>query len=227
VVTLRLAGGIGSGFIVNVEGSRRVVTAAHVFDKSRLKHLHTQSVSVYPAFSVGKGDSPKVSTVSFVVAPGMQDFSNDISTALYPEKSETFNVIESGKVPDPKGVYYIAGFPDSEPGFQIYPCEFKGISQGIGRDPKPGYSFECHDVKGHIQGMSGGPVFDQDGKVWGVISYQVNLLNRIIARPLSQNSHGKLILGFQEAFSTPYCAAEDNESFHTCQIVPGASELGP
>ncbi len=118
--------------------------------------------------------------------------------------------------------FYIVGFPHAAYSeLKLYPCTFEGLFRG--QNPPPNallHVLKCADLDGSIDGMPGGPVIDEQGRVWSVITDEVKLTGNVIASPLGRDVQGKIQLGYLGAKSADLCLnARDWTRTHACQVA--------
>lgn len=218
----------GSGFYIKSQNETRLVTAQHVYNADD-KPLELNQRWIETIRFSRDPEKIRYGVASFKPEPNMFDKGNDIVQARVGGEWPTAELVAAGEVPKRESRFFIAGFPGGiESNFKIYECKFLGYDRSfLGGSEQAAYVFSCPAIPGGIQGMSGGPVFDDQAKVWGVISEHSEILGRVYASPLSRKKDGSTVMGIQHIFLTDYCFRDNLLGFKKCQMMPGAFSMGP
>lgn len=181
------------------------------------------------------------------IEPGRFDRSNDmiISRERRWDDNSSFSVVSHESVPIVGQKFMIAGYPENrQMEFTIHSCVFKGFIE-IKDSEAMGYLLYCPtiesslqrdglDAGGTIKGMSGGPVVDDDGIVWGAVeSTDLEEYNYVHVAPVSKDKTGKILMGVQTVVSPTknskncYRIIESTSSYepYACQVFPGSNEF--
>jgi hypothetical protein len=161
--------------------------------------------------------------------PGYFDRGNDIIQAPASGDFKPLEVIAESNVPMRGQRFHIAGFPGgSRENFQMYDCTFLGFDRSFSRDSEQMvYVMNCPGVPGALNGMSGGPVVDDFGRVWGVVSEHSQIVGRVFVAPISRDKQGGINMGFQTIFTTDNCFRDNMLGLKRCQVMPNAFSLIP
>jgi S1-C subfamily serine protease len=224
----------GTGFYVKTVGpdgkeKYTFVTAEHVADEAFADPTKI-SLEKTKTFVPGEvGD-----TKEFEVKPGSIHKGADLISTPAGKKSDALAVVSSDRQPEVGQEFKISGYPAvAGQQFTSHNCTFLGYVPGL-HGSEPAYYMDCPTVEtSSMAGMSGGPMVDSSGTVWGVVSAQTttqtNTLGggtkvsspRMIIAPISADSSGSLRHGVQDILLTPNCYDKKTNTNYKCQLIPG------
>lgn len=169
--------------------------------------------------------------LNFRVTPQTHDRARDI--AIGDVRSENRNqfmpVIPSTEKPRVGQRFVLAGFPSNRNSeFTTHDCTFRGYGSIAQYSNERTYLIYCPSAESMVSGMSGGPLIDSSGRVWGVAhAADDGDTNLIHVSPLSRSSDGRTRMGIQETFDSDDCYHVVNETYqrHRCRIRPNNSDL--
>jgi hypothetical protein len=83
----------------------------------------------------------------------------------------------------------------------------------------------CEQTSVMLEGMSGGPVIDEVGNVWGVTTEGTSPGGLLMASPVFRNADGGVQMGFQGYQVSDLCLnPKDWSSLQRCQLMPNQFE---
>lgn len=212
----------GTGFWVQgKDGEARFFTAHHVRND---KGTELNGGFIKMAFD-GTGTSDK--EPEYRSEPGFFNFGMDITQGTGDFQGPFLPVVEAGRQPRPNQKFYLMGFPAAGGGaFKTMACYFRGYSKRIQPKSKgTTMQFYCDQPYIVLEGMSGGPVIDDTGTVWGVITERADPSGLIFASPIFRASDGDLQMGFQGYYLSDLCLnPKDWSSYQRCQLMPNQFE---
>jgi hypothetical protein len=229
VDTVKGPGGQGSAFYVTDGKEIRAVTADHIYNEAEgwgekeerpllfgetgRRHLHHRPVSL-------------------LVKPeaGYYSHGDDIIQTKITAPRKTLPLAPMDARAKSGQPFYILGYPQMKNyRFTIYRCTFYGYSTSkVSYSNSTVYVLRCPSVDGHIAGMSGGPVLDESGRVWGLITDHNPFLARVFVAPLSAAPDGEILMGIQQTFLSDSCVPQNQVEPRACQVNPlGIGSVGP
>jgi len=221
-------GGQGTAFYISVgENEHRVVTAEHIH--SRLDdwgHLDTKPLIFGPTNGQSRKRHKPV-TRQITPEPGLFSRGADVvQTRVAEPGRSSLGLIEITAVPEPGQTFYLAGFPKARDyRYTLYRCTFYGFGPSkVEGSTSSVYILRCPGVDGHIAGMSGGPVLDEQGRVWGLITDHNTFLARVYVSPLSISADHEVHMGIQQYFLSDFCLSEHDLVPSRCQVMPNQYE---
>lgn len=144
------------------------------------------------------------------------------------QSPEALQLVPEGTLPQVGQVFYAVGYPASRGGvFTTYRCTYVGDAYGLTEIEVNAHAFDCPGIRENIGGMSGGPIVDTQGRVYGVLSgvpstqYQ-NVDRRLLYAPVYQRNDGGLGTGLQPQVANPNCMRYGTvgDRRYTCSIPP-------
>ncbi|MBY0315508.1 MAG: serine protease [Bdellovibrionales bacterium] len=169
--------------------------------------------------------------LNFRVTPQTHDRARDIAIgdARRENRNQFMPVISSTEKPRVGQRFVLAGFPSNRNSeFTTHDCTFKGYGSIDQYSNERTYLIYCPSAESMVSGMSGGPLIDQSGRVWGVAhAADDGDTNLIHVSPLSRSSDGRTRMGIQETFDSDDCYRLANETYerHRCRIRPNNPDL--
>ncbi len=211
---------LGSAFHIYAAGSTRLVTAEHVFN-SGFGRIELDPKEL----ENGRTNKP----VLFRPAPGFFDRGNDIVQTPVDDTYPRLSVNSQSRLPTAGQRFQIAGFPGGQLGpVTFYDCTFFGYDRSFHQgSEQAAYVLSCPTMPETIEGISGGPMLDEHGTVWGVVSYYSPTLGRVYASPMSRDANGSIIMGIQNIYQTDLCLRENMLGLKRCTMMPNAYSLIP
>lgn len=205
--------GFGTIFFIDAgRGEVRGVTAEHIYNEN--DRWGDFSSRAFKYSQTSQNMQPE---------PGLYNRGLDIiQTRVTGGRTASLRLIEAGAIPQIKQKFYLAGFPlVRDKKFTVYKCGFLGFSRSrVPRSTSTAYVLSCPNVHGHIGGMSGGPVVDEGGRVWGMISDHDRFLGRVYVAPLSMTPDGQVQMGIQQYFLSDQCFGDGEANPRRCQVMP-------
>lgn len=136
--------------------------------------------------------------------------SNQTPEAL---SSNAMSVVSYGRVPTVGQTFLIAGFPSYAGGNSaVLKCRFVGfvpsaVDNGAPsyKETRVSYGFDCPGAQGHIGGMSGGPIYDENETVWANVTYHLPGQNLVGAVPISVDTAGTVHYGIEQKVVSDSC----------------------
>lgn len=142
-------------------------------------------------------------------------------------------LVPEGTRPEPGQTLYVMGYSGSDgTSFTSYRCTYQGMGPGLmtlnRESVGQGFVLDCPGAERNVGGMSGGPVVDTQGRLYGVLSAaptgQSDLADRrLIAAPVYQRAAGGLGTGPQAQGPVNQCLRTGllGDLPYTCPILPG------
>jgi hypothetical protein len=221
-VLLRSKSEEGSGFFVNTQSGRYLVTAAHVSEpkiEPAIDAKGTRGAQPMMQMILPGGKASK--NVRFDIVPGMIALNGDITLAKQ-EKGPGLELVGQDEVPQLGQRFYVAGYPAfAGDKFQVLRCTFYGFGPrlGDGNQTEGSYLLRCPGA-GDMHGISGGPMIDERGRVWGVNTVSIAYTSSLGVAPLAQNKSGEPKIGIQQVFLSDQCYTPFQYEPHRCQVMP-------
>lgn len=164
----------------------------------------------------------------FSVNPGEHDLSNDLTIGkpVTNKNIKSFPVIAGDQQPQIGQKFTLAGYPASRgTNFTTHKCEFKGYAPTLGKTM--GYAMYCPSLEAIPSGISGGPMIDEQGRVWGANSVADDVgANYIIVAPISTDKNGNIQTGIRNRFSSENCLRYSPQGYepYQCQVFEGSQD---
>lgn len=172
-----------------------------------------------PLYAVTK---PGGSLFSFHIEPGKYDYENDSVLEEADPQEHPLKLVDSNEQPAFGQLFRAGGFPGVANGkFTTIDCRF----QGYGPNVNGGMAYFLHcPVNIPVNGMSGGPLMSEDGRVWGIAVNQVEEQGLLVASPISTAKNGEPKFGVEGTFLTDHCygSIQLPQPPHRCQVFPGS-----
>lgn len=173
-------------------------------------------------------DGSGVSTQNkFMSDVGYFNFEMDIAQGKGDHRGPFLKVNSAGSLPAVNQKFYVLGYPSAGGGeLKILPCSFRGYVQRV----QPGANgtsmqFYCDQPFTFLEGISGGPVLDESGTVWAVVTDRSSPAGLVFASPIFRAADGDLQMGFQETQLSNLCLnPRDWSSLQRCQLMPNQFE---
>lgn len=242
-LSMNEGGARGSGFFVEgPHGESRFVTVNHNYsNREDRMEWHKKKLTVSTAAELAaenkywRANDPKAKRPAqrkMEIEPEPGKFNRGMDLFFKNEKwnGPLLKVVDAGTLPKPGQKFFISGFPQIK-GITLttYPCTFLGFGRAqtpTGRDVA--YAFKCPAMEGNVGGMSGGPILDENGRVWSALSHQTELAAMVFGSPVFRGRDGELQLGFREPFLSDDCLDETMSGRRRCQIMPNMfDKFGP
>lgn len=212
----------GSAFIAEAGGRKYLVTAAHV-----------SSVTVKPKRDpkekdpqlVTKNADGLIEQETMGVYPGEIDLALDITFKPTSRPSRAFKVAASHELANLKAgtPFYALGFPLALRGrVDAVPCVFEGFIPGQRKSREAQLLLYCPG-RGNSKGISGGPLVDEEGRVWGMSSSQTAYSGALLATPVLEKD-GKLQQGVGGIFQSALCYNRNLTYRGSCTVMPNMYE---
>jgi hypothetical protein len=207
----------GSGFFVEAGGQKYLLTAAHV------SQVGVQAPEQTLAFATG--ESKSIEQEDMRLSPGEFNAALDVSLmktsrqvpALKAASAQELSTLEAGRR------FYALGFPLNKKGRAVaIPCRFEGFAPGQ-RDSREAQMLLYCPGRTRAVGISGGPLLDEQGRVWGMNSSEAAYSGALLVTPILED-RGRLQLGIQQAFLSPLCYERNLTSPRRCQVMPNMFE---
>lgn len=217
-VVLRSKSTEGSGFFINTQSGRYLVTAAHVSEPKIDPESNRKPQPMMQMISPG-GKASK--NVRFDIIPGMIALNVDITLARQ-EKGRGLELVGEDEVPQLGQHFYVAGYPAfAGEKFQVLRCTFYGFGPRLsdGNQTEASYLLRCPGA-GDMHGISGGPMVDERGRVWGVNTVSIPYTSSLGVAPLMQNKSGVPKIGIQQIFLSDLCYTPFQYEPQRCQVMP-------
>lgn len=230
--------GIGKGTLFYIRGPRDgegiPVTAQHVSgfgDGGR--PARDRVAMVEKSRTAQQIDRPngiiELNAEEFPVRPGQYDAAHDVTLGNPRPVSFALPLVEVDRRPQVGQRFMIAGFPaNREHHFTTHRCVFRGYMNLADRLPNSGYLLHCPSTVSLISGMSGGPMVDESGKVWGTVQAADTISKGlVIVTPLGKNPQGEVEIGIRQPMLSDHCYRfneQMNTERHRCQIFPNSRE---
>lgn len=225
VVLLDTGAGHGSGFLARSRSGVKLMTAYHVFGYDLELTWGPEKAEVFfrEDFRLGKTSGREIKLKS---EHGKFTRMDDVLENDYPEKTGGLKVVGKGRLPAKGQKFFALGFPGtSEGSMRAVPCEFHGYAQSSqGKGTR--YSFTCNSGRDRFTGMSGGPVVDEEGTVWGVNTNVGVVTSRsLVASPIYQDEAGEIRFGLPAEGLSELCLNRKNWSlYERCQLMESQYE---
>jgi hypothetical protein len=214
----------GTGFYVKTKGpdgkpQYHFVTAQHVAGDAD-KGLPTEITSNTLDAPDANGD---MGVYRAPVERGKYDRGNDVVSQVARKREGALEVVGANEEPRIGQEFQMSGHPGySSLQYQSHTCTFQGYAAAY-RGEETAYLMRCPSaVNTAVDGISGGPVTDSSGRVWGVNSahYVQKDARFMIVAPISTSPSGALRYGLQRTFVSDHCVNEAGVR-RRCQIIPG------
>ncbi|MBY0315506.1 MAG: serine protease [Bdellovibrionales bacterium] len=238
--------GHGQGTIYYVQGSRAgegiPVTAQHVSGigdqgrPARGRFAVVERNQEAERLDQQSGDVPSLvrrrmvegNAEVFPVQPGSYDASQDVTLGEARTVNFALPLVEAERRPQIGQRFVIAGFPGNrESNFTTHRCVFRGYTDLADGRPNAGYLIYCPSAESLVSGMSGGPMVDESGKVWGTI-HAGDTGNRglVIVTPMARSAQGDVQIGIRQPMLSDHCyrLTEQSTERHRCQVFPNSRE---
>jgi hypothetical protein len=207
----------GSGFFVEAGGQKYLLTAAHV------SQIGPQASEQTLTFTTG--ESKSLEREEMKLSPGEFNAALDVSLkktsrgtrALKAASARELVTLESGRR------FYALGFPLNKNGRAVaIPCSFEGFAPGQRQSREAQMLLYCPG-RARAVGLSGGPLVDEQGRVWGMNSSEAAYSGALLVTPVLEDQ-GRLQLGVQQTFLSPLCYERNLAFPRRCQVMPNMFE---
>lgn len=225
IAYLDTGAGHGSGFLAKAEGGTKLMTAYHVFGYDLELNWGPEKIQVFfrEDFKNGKTVGREVVMESVL---GKFTRMNDVILSDFKENRPGLKVAAKGHLPGKGQKFFSLGFPGSSEGYlRAVPCEFYGYSQSSqGKGTR--YTFTCNSGRDRFPGMSGGPIVDEEGTVWGVNTNVGVITSRsLVASPIYRDDSGEIRFGLPSEGMSELCLNRKNWAvFERCQLMENQYE---
>lgn len=218
----------GSAFVTEAGGKKYLVTAAHVSNLS-LKPAPFPSERKLPSATelplITKNADGNIEQELMAIYPGEIDFSLDISFKPTARPSRAFKTAATQELVSLRAgrLFYALGFPITLKGrVDAIPCVFEGFAPGQRKSREAQLLLYCPG-RGNSVGISGGPLVDEGGRVWGMISSQAAYSGALLATPVLEMD-GKLQQGVGITFQSDLCYNRNLTYRGPCTVMPNMFE---
>jgi hypothetical protein len=195
---------------------------------------------VFPVNSRGSstrfenGMWPFTRSGEFPNTPGHVDVDQDVVVGKLSKRGQALKVVGPNQEPVRNQEFVLAGFPGIRKGaFTSFRCYFDGYSESkielVDRDTpsrSPQYVLRCPTLENHLGGMSGGPMVDRDGKVWGVITAGSLKGATAFVSPIYKDSTNRIQTGFAKPILSKDCLRYSSTSWtvdrYECHVFNGS-----
>lgn len=225
VAKIESPGGVGSAFFFRfTPGLLRAATAEHIYNISNSEMEYEFRKAKLTVSEAGKRLLTRSWTLTFGPRAGMFDRAHDvIQTPAEGVRVPGLSLTHTDNIPKPGQIFWAAGYPTIRKGvFSLYRCSFYGFGPVSGKGNSVySYVLRCPSVEGNLAGISGGPLLDENGDVWGVITDHNTFLARIFVSPISMDHDLRVHVGIQHTFVSDHCLQADEAGLGRCQVMPG------
>ncbi|MGE3260661.1 MAG: serine protease [Bacteriovoracia bacterium] len=205
----------GTGFHFSAQGKHFFASAQHVTGSGEDKYdeeLHSLVIDYNPELHF------------FPRAVERFDFAADAVIKEIKSTKAPLRLVDAKKKPAPGQNFYLAGFPGIRGSkFSTFRCRFLGYGENV----RGGSAYLLHcPADGFLDGLSGGPAVDEEGRVWGIVSNHAERADVVSVAPLAEGPGGKPVIGIQGTFLSDLCygSIKELDPPHRCQIFPGSRE---
>lgn len=211
----------GTAFYISVGDEVRVVTAEHIYNEFDLWSALEPKTLTFTTVSF-RHTNRSQTTRELSPEAGLYNRGADIIQKRVTDRNAGLKLISSSALPEDGQNFYLVGYPKvKDYKYTVYRCTFYGYA--ISKVPTSSsmvYVLRCPGVDGHIAGMSGGPVLDESGKVWGLITDHNPFLARVYVSPMSITPEHEVRMAIQQTFMSNRCVSENEFEPHRCQVMP-------
>jgi S1-C subfamily serine protease len=207
----------GSGFFIEAGGQKYLLTAAHV------SQVSVQASEQILAFTIG--ESKLIEQEEMELSPGEFNAALDVSLKKTSRKVPALKAASAHELStlEPGHRFYALGFPLNKNGRAVaIPCWFEGFAPGQRQSREAQMLLYCPG-RTRAVGISGGPLVDEQGRVWGMNSSEAAYSGALLVTPILED-HGRLQLGVQQVFLSSLCYERNLASPRRCQVMPNMFE---
>lgn len=202
--------------------------------KITASHVPNQDGNNFPLKEVPASAAKDTQEVKFPAGdPRFHSPKHDLAISNSPVIGTGLSLVRSGTAPQPGQDFTLFGYP--ELGYRgravVMPCTYVGIHLGFNEGS---YVLDCPTNNQFLGGMSGGPMVDNGGNAWGVISTHacatevdasgsekcVAYGRYIYVTPVSQRGDGLVYPGLESGFRSSTCFCKNWPIQKSCTMTP-------
>jgi hypothetical protein len=202
--------GAGSAFYFAQGEKSFLATARHV-----PAAMEQESAELNPVIARTKNTKE---VFEFLPGSDTVDFSQDVALKSVSPKKDTLP-LTAATPPKIGDNFIVGGFPGLRKGkFASYRCKFMGF--GMNMHSRNAYILDC-PAEGFLEGLSGGPLIDENGNVRGIVTTHNELEGAVSATPLALEN-GQPVAGIRASFTSDACfdSIKLLGKMHRCKITP-------
>jgi hypothetical protein len=225
VALLDTSAGPGSGFLVKEKNETKLMTAYHVFGYDLELNWGPEKIEVFFRDDL-KARKTNGKEIEMKSAAGRFSRMDDVLENDYPENRPGLKVVGKGRLPEKGQKFFALGFPATSEGrLRAIPCRFYGFTQSS-QGQSARYTFMCDTGRDRFPGMSGGPIVDEEGVVWGVNTNVGEIASRIlIASPIYSDENEVVHHGLPKYGLSELCLNRKNwAQYERCQLMENQYE---
>lgn len=212
----------GTGFYFSTPTEARFATTEHLYNRSEnIKELDVKALTVLAGFRGARREE-------MLFRPDPQLFARDhdvVQSRVAKGYAQALTLHAAAVRPEPDQLFFAAGFPKATKfKFSTLRCHFYGYGPRTDREDRESaelfWVLRCPLTEQGLAGMSGGPLLDTEGNVWGVVVGFNLYMGRIYVTPLGLNTQGQVQVGIRDRFDSELCLGKNEFERRPCIVAP-------